>query len=177
MQKKSRAVFLDRDGVINKIYSDEGIPKPPSSVEELIILPGVPEAINLFNMHGFVTVVVTNQPDIARNKTSIDTVNAINRQINRLVGIEHFYICPHDDIQQCICRKPKPGLINAAAKDLNLNLQESFLVGDRWKDIAAGQAVGIKSFFIENSYPEQRPEMPFVGVTSLLDAAQIVTGA
>lgn len=171
-----KGVFLDRDGVLNRTALIDGVPRPPKSIEDVEILDGVIEAIQILKNHGFVPVVVTNQPDVARGDTTKNQVDAINSFIGAKTKIDHFYTCVHDDVDQCICRKPLPGLIFRAAIELELSLKESFLVGDRWRDIAAGQAAECSSFFIDYSYPEQLPKMPFTKVSSLLEAAYIMLG-
>ena len=171
-----RAVFLDRDGVINRSKLVDGIVKPPGTIAEVEILRGVIEAIKTIKAHDFTPVVVTNQPDVARGVTSKAHVDAINAYIGAITDIEFFYTCFHDDVDMCGCRKPAPGLINRAAIDLNLDISNSYLVGDRWRDIAAGQEAGCRAFFIDYSYPEKSPEMPFTRVSSLLEAAQILIG-
>ena len=174
--KKFKGAFLDRDGVINATHFRENLPVPPAKIEDLRILPGVVEAIEILISTDFIPVVVTNQPDIGRGKVSVEIVNQINEEIRRITRINHFYVCIHDDFANCDCRKPKPGLIVRAMSELELDPQSSFLVGDRWKDIAAGQAIGIKSYFIDNSYSEKTPLPPFTRVKSLLEAVQLETG-
>lgn len=171
-----RAAFLDRDGVVNKSLLLHGVPQPPSSVSEVEIIEGVKEALQLLIAGGYLPVVVTNQPDVARGTTSIAEVEQINSFIGAATGIQHFYTCFHDDIDQCLCRKPAPGLLRQASDELAINLRESIMVGDRWRDIEAGQEAGCMSFFIDYSYPEKQPEMPFTRVSSLQEAAQIVIG-
>jgi D-glycero-D-manno-heptose 1,7-bisphosphate phosphatase len=172
-----RAAFLDRDGVINASIKDHGIPIPPRSLEEVVILEGVEEAVQLLKLHNFLPIVVSNQPDVARGITSYLKVSEINRYIGEKLDIQHFYVCFHDDKDLCVCRKPLPGLIKSAATQLDLNISSSFLVGDRWRDIEAGQRAGCKTFFIDYSYPETQPESPFTRVSSLLEAVEIMTGA
>jgi D-glycero-D-manno-heptose 1,7-bisphosphate phosphatase len=171
-----RGAFLDRDGILNKTYFQGNIPIPPSNLDEVEIITGVIEAINLFVEHNFLPVVVTNQPDISRGLNSLELVESINQKIGDLTGINHFYICPHDDQHMCNCRKPKPGLINLAASELSLELKGSIMVGDRWRDIEAGQALDLTSYFVDYSYDEKKPIQPFVKVSSLLDAAQKALG-
>ena len=170
------AAFLDRDGVLNRAIIINGVPKTPSSIDEVEILEGVVEAVKMLKAHDFIPVVVTNQPDVARGATSQIEVNIINSHIGILTGIEHFYTCIHDDADLCECRKPAPGLIFQAASELELDINSSFMVGDRWRDISAGQSAGCRSFFIDNSYPERTPRKPFTTVFSLLEAVQIMTG-
>jgi D-glycero-D-manno-heptose 1,7-bisphosphate phosphatase len=171
-----RAVFLDRDGVLNRSVLIDGVPKPPTSVEHVEILAGVIEAIQIFRSHGFVPVVITNQPDVARGVTTQSQVEAINAFIGSVTDIRHFYTCFHDDADNCNCRKPAPGLIYRAANELDLSVGDSYMVGDRWRDISAGQAAGCHTFFIDYSYAELKPRMPFKQVSSLLEAANLMAG-
>lgn len=170
-----KAVFLDRDGVLNQSMLIEGVPKPPISIEDVEILPGVVEAIQVLKKYQFVPVVVTNQPDVARGDATQSQVKAINTYIGSLTNIKHFYTCFHDDADLCDCRKPLPGLIYRATHDLNLSLEDSFMVGDRWRDIGAGNAAGCRSFFIDQSCDERKPELPYIKVDSLLSATEIIT--
>lgn len=166
------AAFLDRDGVINANHIKNGIPHPPESVLEVQILSGVLEAINLLIANSYLPVVISNQPDIARKKIELSSVHSINDYIAQETGITNFYICPHDDSDNCKCRKPKPGLIEIAARELDIDLSKSFLVGDRWRDIEAGQSLGMPSYFIDYSYSELKPKLPFTEVSSLLEAVE-----
>jgi D-glycero-D-manno-heptose 1,7-bisphosphate phosphatase len=173
----NRAVFLDRDGVINRSILVNGVPKPPLTIEDVEILEGAVYAIKILKAHGFIPVVITNQPDVARGKVSRLQVEVINRYLAAATSISYFYSCFHDDIDGCSCRKPAPGLINTAAADLDIDIPNSYLVGDRWRDIAAGQAAGCPSLFIDYSYQERTPEKPFRKVSSLEEAAKFIIGA
>jgi D-glycero-D-manno-heptose 1,7-bisphosphate phosphatase len=172
-----RAVFLDRDGVINKAFVIEGVPSPPKNLSDVEVIVGVKEAIKLLNKNRFEIVVVTNQPDVARGVVTRESVELINSYLGHELGIEHFYTCFHDDLEACVCRKPMPGLLQNAARELNLDLKDSFMVGDRWRDISAGQAAGCKCFFVEYNYREKSPNLPFMKVSSLLEATQIILEA
>jgi D-glycero-D-manno-heptose 1,7-bisphosphate phosphatase len=171
-----RAVFLDRDGVLNRVKLLNGLPKPPTTIHEIIILEGVCQAVDIILNKGFVPVIITNQPDVARGKISQSEVDSINSQIQTMTNIDFVYTCFHDDADLCYCRKPSPGLIYQAANELNLDIKGSFLVGDRWRDIQAGQVAGCQNFFIDNLYPELRPNQPYTRVSSLLEAANLITG-
>jgi D-glycero-D-manno-heptose 1,7-bisphosphate phosphatase len=168
--------FLDRDGVINASIIRGGLPFSPKSLSDVKILPGVREAIDLLKANGYVPIVITNQPDIARESAPPTLVSDINEYIKNRTGIDHFYVCPHDNFDRCECRKPKPGLITKASKDLGLELDSSFLVGDRWKDIKAGQEAGIPTYFIDYLYNEVKPTQPFIRVSSLLEAVKLRLG-
>jgi len=171
-----RAVFLDRDGVLNRSLLLDDVPKPPTCVAEIEILPGVIEAIQILKNHDFVPVVVTNQPDVARGVITQFQVEEINSYIGLVADISYFYTCFHSDDDLCDCRKPAPGLIYRASDELELSLNDSFMVGDRWRDISAGQAAGCQTFFIDYSYPELKPKMPYRKVSSLLEAVHSMVG-
>lgn len=171
-----RAVFLDRDGVLNRSVLHDGVPRPPTTVADVKILGGVIEAIQILKNRNFVPVVVTNQPDVARGLTTRPQVEAINAYIGMVTDIDHFYTCFHDEVDFCDCRKPAPGLIYRASQELGLSVHNSFMVGDRWRDISAGQAAGCQAFFIDYSYSELKPNMPYQTVSSLLEAANLMVG-
>jgi D-glycero-D-manno-heptose 1,7-bisphosphate phosphatase len=173
----NRAAFLDRDGVINESLMKNGIPSSPSSIIELRIISGVEEAIRNLKQHGYIPVVITNQPDVSRGNLSRDSLDEIHSFLAKKLGIDHFFICPHDDMDNCECRKPKPGMIQDAASKLKIDLAKSFLVGDRWKDIQAGHLAGVKTYFIDYFYPESRPKYPHTRVLSLFEAVELELGA
>jgi len=170
---KSSAAFLDRDGVVNVAYVLNGRPYPPKDLSELKIIEGVKESLEILQQFGFIPVVITNQPDIARGNQTWFALEEIHAEIRALTGVTHFYVCPHDDADLCVCRKPSPGLIIKAAQELSLDLQSSFLVGDRWRDVEAGQSMGIKTYFVDNSYQERRPTDPYITVKSLFEAVSL----
>jgi D-glycero-D-manno-heptose 1,7-bisphosphate phosphatase len=165
-----RAVFLDRDGVINRAVVRDGTPCPPSSIEDLEVLPGVREALIRLHTAGFRLVVVTNQPDLARGTQRRTVVDAMHDRLASTLPIDEFRVCDHDDRDACVCRKPKAGLLKAAARDAGLSLRASFMVGDRWRDVEAGRRAGCTTIFIDWGYEERRPEQPDVIVQSLPDA-------
>lgn len=171
-----RAAFLDRDGVINKSFMRSGIPVPPRDCGEVSIIEGVTDSLNLFRKNGIIPVVITNQPDVSRGITTVEKVESINELIRQLTGIEYFYICFHDNFDNCNCRKPRTELILNAVRDLNIDLGNSFMVGDRWRDIKAGQTLGMRSYFIDYSYGGIEPELPFIRVSSLWEVARIELG-
>jgi transaldolase len=157
MPGRRPAVFLDRDGVVNRAVVRDGRPYPPASVAELEILPGVGPAIAALHAAGVAVIIVTNQPDVARGTTSRDTVEAIHRRLRQELAIDAIFVCWHDDRDGCDCRKPKPGLILAAASAFHVDLARSVLVGDRWKDIAAGKQAGLATVLIDYRYREPAP--------------------
>jgi D-glycero-D-manno-heptose 1,7-bisphosphate phosphatase len=150
------AVFLDRDGVINRAFVREGIPHPPRSLEEVEILPDVPAALNRLKTHGYSLIVVTNQPDVARGSASRKSVERIHGWLESRLPIDAILACFHDDADGCDCRKPKPGLLQRAARAWDLDLSSSFMVGDRWRDVEAGRRAGCRTFFIDRGYRADR---------------------
>lgn len=171
-----KAVFLDRDGVINASIVVDGKPYPPKSLEELKILPGVEAAIFMLKARGYLCIVITNQPDVARGKVSLESVEQLNRYLSNELRIDDFYSCYHDDKDECECRKPKPGAILDAAKKYEIDLSKSYMVGDRWRDIEAGQRAGCRTVFIDYNYDEKLPVGQTHTATSLLEAAQLILG-
>jgi D-glycero-D-manno-heptose 1,7-bisphosphate phosphatase len=134
------------------------------------------QALEKLKNHGFILIVVTNQPDIARKQVTRGEVDLINEHLSKSLPIDEFYICEHDDKDSCNCRKPKPGLILEAALKNSIALDSSYMVGDRWRDIHAGQAAGLNCFFIDYKYSEKKPDQPFKRVLSLLEASLIIIG-
>ena len=167
---------MDRDGVINRAILRHGRPYPPASLLELEILPGVQEALQKLHDANYLLVVVTNQPDVARGISRKEDVEQINDFLSSQLPIDDFKTCYHDDVDRCNCRKPLPGALLVAAKEHNIDLSKSFMVGDRWRDIDAGASVGCKTFFINYRYAEQKPIAPDFIVSSLLEAKKIILG-
>ena len=148
------AVFLDRDGIINRAIVRDGKPYPPAQLDELEILPGAAASLSRLAKFGYVLIGVSNQPDVARGTQSRDVVESFNALIQSKLPVREIFVCYHDNVDHCDCRKPKAGLILQAADKYKLDLSNSWMVGDRWKDIAAGQAVGLKTIFVDYHYAE-----------------------
>ncbi len=170
-----RAVFLDRDGVLNRAVVQDGLPYPPRGLEEVEILPGVPQALAALKAAGFKLLVVTNQPDVARGSTTIQFVEEVNRHLAQSLDIDAFYVCYHDDEDNCACRKPKPGLLQMGAEAWGIDLRSSFMVGDRWRDIEAGAAAGCTTVLVGSIAYRERAADADIRVESLLEAATIIT--
>jgi D-glycero-D-manno-heptose 1,7-bisphosphate phosphatase len=170
------AVFLDRDGVINCALVRDGKPYPPSSLAEFEILPGVAEACAQLKAEGFLLVVATNQPDVGRGTLRQETVEAIHAHLCRALPLDRVEVCYHPGkgASECECRKPKPGMLLRAARELNIDLTRSFMVGDRWRDIDCGHAAGCTTILIDYGYDEALRQAPDHRVKSLLEAADIM---
>jgi D-glycero-D-manno-heptose 1,7-bisphosphate phosphatase len=163
----ARAVFLDRDGVLNRAIVRAGKPYPPDSLAELEVLPGVAEACNALHDAGFKLVLVTNQPDIRRGKQSLAAVESMHDALRQQLPLDAVKLCPHDDADACQCRKPLPGMLIEAAKELSLSLPDSVMVGDRWRDVECGERAGCRTVFIDRGYDEPRPPSPSLTVAEL----------
>jgi D-glycero-D-manno-heptose 1,7-bisphosphate phosphatase len=165
-----RAVFLDRDGVLNRAIVIEGRPYPPSSLAEFEILPDAVRACRALRNAGFVLIVVTNQPDVARGTQERATVEAINAALLAELPLDDIKVCYHDDQDNCFCRKPLPGLLKEAAKEWQIDLAASFMVGDRGKDIESELNAGCKTILIDRAYREPLSCKPDHRVDSLAAA-------
>ena len=166
-----RAVFLDRDGVINRAVLRDGKPYPPSTLADLRILAGVRDACRKLREAGFALILITNQPDIARGTINAAEVTQIHERLKTYLKLDDIQVCPHDDDSHCSCRKPQPGLLLDAARRWNIDLASSYVVGDRWRDVEAGQRAGCQTVFVDYGYRERRPDAPYLKVRSLLEAA------
>lgn len=162
-----RAVFLDRDGVLVGSEEVDGVPVPAA---EPVVLPGVVEACRDLRAAGFHLVMVTNQPDIARGKVARAEVDAVNERLRRSLGLDDVRLCPHDDVDACHCRKPRPGMLTDAADEAGIDLAASVMVGDRWRDIDAGRAAGTRTVLVDHEYLEGGGATADVVVTSLVEA-------
>jgi len=168
------AVFLDRDGVISRATVREGKPHPPHSLQEMELLPGVQEALHALKEGGYCLVVVTNQPDIARGTVLRTVVDSMHDWLKSVLPLDAVLTCAHGDADECLCRKPLPGLLTQAARELRVECRASYMIGDRWRDIEAGRRAGCRTFFIDRGYDEPAPETYDFRVGSLPDAARII---
>jgi D-glycero-D-manno-heptose 1,7-bisphosphate phosphatase len=171
MADSRRAVFLDRDGVLNRAVVRDGKPYPAASAAQLQIPPETRQCLEELKRHGFLLLVVTNQPDVARGTQSRRSVEEIHAALAAALPLDGFFVCYHDDVDACTCRKPLPGLLLDAAGQHAVDLASSFLIGDRWRDIEAGAAAGCRTVLIDYGYGERRPKVPPDARVSSLAAA------
>ena len=171
MTGSRRAVFFDRDGVLNDALVRNGNPHPPDEIADLRLAPGAREAVAALRAAGFVTICVTNQPDVARGTLRAETADAMNAFVREHLGLDDILGCYHDDSDACDCRKPLPGMLVEGARRWTVELARSYMVGDRWRDIDAGHAAGCRTVYVDRSWPERAPERPpDVSVASIADA-------
>ena len=173
------AVFLDRDGVLNEaVVDDAGVPHPPAALADVRLVADAEEACRRLREAGYLLVVVTNQPDVARGKATRVVVESINELVREHLGIDDVRVCFHDDADGCDCRKPEPGLPLAAGRDLAIDLAASVLVGDRGTDIEAGRRAGCKTVLLQTPYSDRNWVDPSFVTNSLSAAAEwILSGA
>ena len=171
-----RAVFLDRDGVINRALEREGKPYPPTSLAEFEILPDVPVACAKLKAAGFLLVVTTNQPDVGRGTLAKEVVEKIHAHLTAQLPVDRVEVCfhPGKGLSDCDCRKPKPGMLLHAARELGIDLAQSWMVGDRWRDVDCGHAAGCKTVFIDRGYSEELKQKPDFSARHLGEAADII---
>jgi D-glycero-D-manno-heptose 1,7-bisphosphate phosphatase len=169
-----RAVFLDRDGVINRAFVRGGRPYPPDSLEQLELLPGVVEAVASLRAAGYLVVVATNQPDVASGRQERAVVEAMHERIRNAVAVDAIKVCYHGDVDGCHCRKPRPGMLLEAAAEFSVELARSFMVGDRWRDVGAGRAAGCRTILVGEGYGETFPDPPDASAGSLREAADLI---
>lgn len=170
----NKAVFLDRDGVLNASVVREGKPYPPQTLEEIQILPGVAEACAKLKRAGYQLVVVTNQPDVGRGTQSREIVEAMNALLMQRLPIDRIEVSYDAHDSETSKRKPSPAMILDSARVLGVDLTRSFMVGDRWRDIDCGFHAGCRTIFIDYGYDEKLRHAPDFTVKNLAEAAEVV---
>ncbi|HEY9642516.1 MAG TPA: HAD family hydrolase [Coleofasciculaceae cyanobacterium] len=165
-------VFLDRDGVINNIVWRQGMPVSPRTFSEFVLADGIQEAVQRLKAAALPVFVVTNQPDIARHKMTAEALEQMTAAVYQALPIDDLRICPHDNDDDCACRKPRPGMLIELAQQWPIDLSRSFIVGDSWKDMAAGKQAGCRTVLIARDY--NRETAADFAVTDVLAAATLI---
>ncbi|MBI4887703.1 MAG: HAD family hydrolase [Acidobacteria bacterium] len=173
----TRAVFLDRDGVITRSLIRDGRPYAPRSLDEFEILPGVAGALTRLRDAGFLLIVVTNQPDVRKGLVARADVEAMHRRLREALPLDDLFVCYHDDRDGCACRKPSPGMLYAAAVAHEVTLGASCLVGDRWRDIEAGRRAGCTTILVDGGHHEAVASEPHARQPDLDGAASWILAA
>ena len=171
-----RAVFLDRDGVLNLPVVRSGKPFPPQTLAEFQLFPEVPEACALLRDAGFLLVVVTNQPDVGRGTQSLEVLETMHRHLQEILALDRVEVstAADDDAPDARRRKPAPGMVLDAAAALDIDPARSYFIGDRWRDMDCGHAAGCITIFIDRGYSETLRKPPHHYAGNLLDAAQLI---
>ena len=171
---RRQAVFLDRDGVLNRIVVRDGMPFAPVRLEDFQFLPGSCDAVRRIRDQGYLAIVVTNQPDITTGKQKPGVLAAMHEILRSELGVDDIFVCCHLDTDGCDCRKPKPGMLHAAAEKWDIDLSRSVMVGDRWRDVGAGKTAGCATVFIEYGYLEPNLEIADSIAVSLDEAVPFI---
>ena len=171
------AVFLDRDGVLNRVLIRDGVPFGPMTLADFAIIDGAAEDVRRLKAAGYKAVVATNQPELARGRLAPEALTAMHAKLRAEVPVDAIYVCPHSDEDSCACRKPRPGLLLSAARDLGIDLAQSYMVGDRWRDVEAGKAAGCRTVFVDNGYREALKTTPDHVVAGLREAVGAILAA
>ena len=170
-----RAVFLDRDGVLNRSIVRNGVPCAPRSLEEMEIYPEAAAALEALKRAGFLLICVSNQPDVARGTLQPAEAAAMEDKLRATLPLDDVLVCPHDEPDGCDCRKPRPGLLRRAAERHGIDCRQSWMVGDRWRDVDAGAAAGCRTIYVDRGYRERDPENhPVATVGSVAAAAEFI---
>lgn len=152
LKKLNRAIFLDRDGIINKVLLNNGKPFSPRRFDEFKMLGGIETLLTSFKNIGFLNIIVTNQPDISRGLMKMEELDKMHLFIRERLPVDDILVCTHDDIHNCGCRKPKAGMIIKASEKWDIDLRRSFMVGDTWKDMKAGKSAGCRTVLVDMEY-------------------------
>jgi D-glycero-D-manno-heptose 1,7-bisphosphate phosphatase len=168
------AVFLDRDGVIVIPEFRDRRSFAPRRLEDFRLYPEAAASLQRLKRAGFLLAVITNQPDVGNGLIPRSEVDAMHEIMTRQLPVDAIKSCFHRQDDHCDCRKPKPGMILDAAQELGVNLEKSFMVGDRRSDIEAGHAAGCTTVFIDLGYAEPAPAAPDYVVYSIGEAADVI---
>lgn len=157
--EKNKAFFFDRDGILNKAIVKNGKPYSPKFPYQLKKNYEILDLIQYLKKQNFILIVITNQPELRRGGLSKYSSIFMNFLTQKYFLIDEIFVCGHDKKDKCKCRKPKNGMLRSAAKKWNIDLKKSFLIGDRWKDIEAGNSVECKTIYIDYNYNEKKPKL------------------
>ena len=171
-----KAVFFDRDGVLNKPLIRDGQPHSPEHLDEFEIIGEAAEALRSLKRAGYLLIVATNQPNVARGVQSQSMIERMHERLRTELPLDDIRVCFHDDHHHCFCRKPQPGLLYEAARDWQISLSQSYMIGDRWKDVEAGRRAGCRTVLLRCPYNETESQTADWAASSLLDAVQWILG-
>ena len=172
--KTTKAIFLDRDGIINKVIMRNGEVSCPWKFNEFEIFPDAKPALKEFKKMGFLNIIFTNQPDVARGFLKMPELEKMHNFIIKELLADEIKFCPHDDSDNCSCRKPKPGLILQVAQKWGIDLEQSYVIGDSWKDIGAGKSAGCKTFLLNREYNKDTNCNHDFAVNNIEEAVEII---
>jgi len=169
---KNKAVFFDRDGVLNHLVKRDGSFYSPQKFEDFHIIDDAIEIVDSVHKMGYLAIVISNQPDISRGKQKQSELDKMTQLLNDKTNIDDIFYCTHDNSNRCNCRKPAPGLFIAAQKKYNINFNESFMIGDTWKDVEAAKNVSISMILFDRTYNQNLEDV--IRVKSLTETISLI---
>lgn len=168
------AVFLDRDGVLNKCEVHDGKPYAPRSAADFVLYPETLQCLETLKRHHFLLFVVTNQPDVGNGITNEREVHLMHDYLKSLSYIDHIAVCFHSQAEDCGCRKPGIGMFTQILSQYNIDIAKSYMVGDRATDITAGNTIGLKTIFIDRQYTETISTFFWAECKNLKEATNLI---
>ena len=174
MDKEGRAVFLDRDGVINEIVRRDGRPASPRTLDEFRFVDDVDKALKRLRGGEYRLFVVSNQPDVTQGLLAQSALEQMTHGIKTSMPIDRVMTCIHDDHDGCTCRKPKPGMLHEVAVSEGIDLFRSFVIGDSWKDVQAGRNAGCATILLRREY--NRGVEADYSVENMAEAVDLILG-
>lgn len=172
MDNKQKAVFFDRDGVLNHLVQRDGSYYSPKKFEDFRIVNEAKEVVNRVQAMGFLAIVISNQPDISRGKLKQSELDKMTDLLFKKLNVDDIFYCTHDDNNDTGCRKPAPGLFFTAQKKYNIDFNKSFMIGDTWKDVEAAKTAGISMILLDNNYNQDLEDV--IGVKSLPEIVSLI---
>lgn len=166
VKKKSKAIFLDRDGILNKALVVNNKPKSPKNINELVLNKSLKKFL-IQAKKNFFLICLTNQPEVGRKKFSKIEIEKINKYIKDFFNLDDIFTCYHEKDNICNCRKPNIGMLLKSQKKYSIDLKESIVIGDRWKDITMGKKAGCKTIFVDYKYDEILKDKPDIIVDNI----------
>ena len=169
-----KAIFLDRDGIINKAIIKNKKPYPPTKLSEVEPILEINNFIYSWKAKGYLIIIVTNQPDVSRGTLDKNIADQINEHLSYVINFDDIFVCYHGNDNECDCRKPKIGLFMQAKEKYDIDLSKSWMVGDRWRDVEAGKNAGCKTIFVDYGYDEKQPTNQDYTVRNVLQVYKII---
>ena len=173
MVRNTKAVFLDRDGVINKPTIIKNKSYAPTKVKDFRLYPNVAKFCKMLKKKKFLLIVITNQPDYKKKKISINILHQMHERLKKKIKFDDIYISLSSNSKNFF-KKPNPGMLLEAKKKYNISFKKSYLIGDRFSDIEVARNVGCKAIFIDRKYDELKPSYQIKNTKSFEEAAKFI---
>lgn len=169
---KNKAIFFDRDGVLNHLVERDGSFYSPQIFDDFHIIDDATEVVDSVHKMGYLAIVISNQPDISRGKLKQSELDKMTDKLFEKLNIDDIFYCTHDDDNDIDCRKPAPGLFITAQNKYNINFSVSFMIGDTWKDVEAAKNAGISMILLDRNYNQNLEDV--IRVKSLTETVSLI---